>query len=438
MMVTSHQPILFRGARVVDPASRLDEHMDVFVANGRIAEMGHGLEEPEDSIAIDAHELMLAPGLIDLRVKTGEPGSEHRETLFSAGQAAAAGGVTTMVIAPDTDPVIDDAALVEFIARSSRTKAAVNVLPAGALTKGLAGEEIAEIGLMSEAGAVMFSNGERGIVSASVMQKALAYAGAFNALVCCRAEEHTLAAHGVMHSGELASRLGLRGIPVAAETIAIARDIALSEMTGGQLLIDQVSSAAGLALISAAKDRDLDVHCTVSANHLVLNEVDVGDYRTFARLSPPLRSEDDRRALVAGVVDGTVDAIVSAHDPRPAEEKRLPFAESSPGGCGLETLLAGALHSVHAGEAELLPVLASLTCNPADLIGSKAGRIQAGAPADLILFDPDRPWVCNSDLLLSRSKNTPFDGRRLQGMVDLTMVGGEVVFDRSGLCEDRG
>ncbi|PHR56767.1 MAG: dihydroorotase [Robiginitomaculum sp.] len=427
------QPILIRNARVMDPASGLDEQMDLAISGGKIVELGKTLAQTDEMQSVDAAGLVLCPGLIDLKVKTGEPGSEHRETLHSAGLAAAAGGVTTMVISPDTDPVIDDAALVEFIARSSRSKSLVNVLPAGALTKGLAGQKMAEIGLMSEAGAVLFSNGDQSIASADVMRKVLAYAGAFNALVSCRAEDATLAGSGVMHSGELSSRLGLKGIPIAAETINIARDIALAELTGGQLLIDQISSADGIALVRGAKAKGLEVFCSVSVHHLTLNELDVGEYRTFARLCPPLRAETDRRALVAGLADGTVDAIVSAHDPRPAEEKRLPFAESTPGACGLETLLCGALSLVHNEEISLIELLRGLTSGPADLLGLPSGRIETGAPADLILFDLDTPWVCDAGQLLSKSKNTPFDGRRMQGKTSATLVGGEVVYDSHGL-----
>jgi dihydroorotase len=427
--MTQNRPILIHNARIFDPASGRDEIGDVFIANGVIQEFAHDLDEPEDTQVVDAGGLMLAPGLIDLKVKTGEPGSEHRETLHSAGQAAAAGGVTTIVIAPDTDPVIDDAALVEFIARSSRSKSVVNVLPAGALTKNLDGQHMAEIGLMSEAGAVLFSNGDTTIASAAVMRKVLSYAGAFNALVSCRAEDATLVGSGVMHSGELASRLGLTGIPSAAETITIARDIALAELTGGQLLIDQLSTAAGVALVREAKHKGLDVSASVSVHHLTLNELDVGEYRTFARLSPPLRSEADRLGLIAGVLDGTIDAIVSGHDPRPAEEKRLPFAESSPGACGLETLLSGALSVVHNDGADLGAILGALTASPADLLGLPCGKIKPGTPADLILIDIEQPWVCDAGQLLSKSKNTPYDGRRMQGTTKATLVQGDVVFD---------
>ena len=426
-------PILITGAKIIDPASGLDEELDVFIADGLIKEIAATIEPIPEAIIIDATDLLLCPGLIDLKVKTGEPGSEHRETLHSAGNSAAAGGITTMVIAPDTDPVIDDAALVEFIARSSRNKAIINVLPAGALTKGLLGKQMAEIGLMSEAGAVMFSNGDKAIDNADVMRKVLSYAGAFNALVSCRAEDTDLAGSGVMHSGELSSRLGLKGIPTAAETIAISRDIALAELTGGRLLIDQISSAAGVDLVRKAKSKGLEVYASVSIHNLTLNELDVGDYRTFARLSPPLRSEEDRQGLIAGLIDGSIDVIVSAHDPRPAEEKRLPFAQSSAGACGLETLLSGALSLVHNDQVELNCILRAMTSNPADLLGLSAGKIKIGAPADIILIDSEKPWVCDADKLLSKSNNTPFDERRMQGLAVATLIAGNVVHDMDGI-----
>ncbi len=430
------RPIAIYKARLLDAQSNTNEVMDVVLQNGKISEIGHDLEPPENALHIDGGGLLLTPGIIDLRVKTGEPGFEYRETLQSAGRAAAAGGVTSMVIAPDTDPVIDDMALVEFIARSSQNKSVVNVLPCGGLTKGLAGVQMAEIGLMSEAGAVLFSNGDHTIASADMMRKLLSYAGAFDALVSSRCQEPSMSVNGAMHSGELSSRLGLPGIAVAAETIQISRDILLAEMTGGRLLIDQVSSGAGLELIRAAKAKGIDVSASVSVHHLTLNELDVGEYRSFAHLSPPLRSEDDRQALIGGVRDGSIDAIVSAHDPRPAEEKRLPFGESAPGACGLETILAGCLSLVHDESIDLMSVFRALTLGPADLLGLPAGRIAADAPADLILVDLDAPWVCDADQLLSKSKNTPFDGRRMQGRNMATLVGGHVVYDRNQMFKD--
>jgi dihydroorotase len=422
------KPVLITGARVLDPASGRDETLDVAIKDGKIAALGKGLN-PEGAQHIKADGLVLSPGLVDILVKTGEPGAEQRETLHSAGEAAAAGGVTTLIISPQSEPVLDDPAMVDFILRRGHQNAAVHILPAGGLTKGLQGEMLAEIGLMGEAGAVLFSNGDRSIGNAAVMRNVLTYARAMDALVANRPIEPNLCASGVMNAGDFASRLGLAGIPAVAERIMVERDIALAEACGSRLLIDQLSTAAALDVVRRAKARGVLVYCTASIHHLTLNELDVGDYRTFARLSPPLRTESDRKALVGGLADGTLDAIVSGHDPRPAEEKRLPFAESSPGAVGLETLLGGGLSLVHSGEASLMDVMRALTAGPAGMLGLDCGIISVGAPADLIAFDLDIPWVCDAQKLRSKSKNTPFDGRLMQGRTMLTFVDGYCVFN---------
>ncbi len=428
MTASKANPVLITGGRVVDPASGRDEVTDVLIENGKISEMGTGLQS-KGAEKVDATGLTLAPGLIDVLVKTGEPGAEQRETLRSAGAAAAAGGVTTLVISPQSKPAIDDPAMVDFIMRRGRERAAVNIVAAGALTPGLSDTGLAEIGLMQEAGAVLFSNGDKAIGNAALMRNVLTYAKGMNALVSNRPIEPHLGANGVMNAGDFASRLGLGGIPAVAELIMVQRDIALAETCGARILIDQLSTGAALEVIRQAKARGVQVYCSVSVHHLTLNELDVGDYRTFARLSPPLRSEEDRKALVAGVIDGTIDAVVSGHDPRPAEEKRLPFAEASPGAVGLETLLGGALSLVHNGEASLMDVLRAVTAGPAQMLGFSAGQITPGAPADLVLFDLDKPWVCDANKLRSKSKNTPFDGRRMQGRAMMTFVQGHCVFE---------
>jgi dihydroorotase len=412
-------------ARIIDPASGYDGGGAIICEDGIITEFG------PDAVAageiIDAGGLICAPGLIDMRVSTGEPGREHRETIATAALAAAAGGVTSIVIMPETHPVIDDISLVEFIMRRAEN-APVNVYVAGALTKGLDGKTLTEIGLMSEAGAVMFSNGATPIADALTMRRLLSYSASFNALIANRAMDISLAKGAVAHESDLSSRLGLLGAPAAAERIMAERDVALAELTGGRLLIDMISSSEALDVVRRAKSRDLDVACSVSINHLALNEIDVGDYRTFAKLDPPLREERDRLALLEGINNGTIDVIVSGHDPRPAGEKRLPFAEASTGAVGLEILLSAALSQVADEKLDLMAALAAMTCNPAALLGLESGRITEGAPADLILIDPHKPWVCDSDKLLSRSKNTPFDGRRMTGRAVKTICGGRVVF----------
>jgi len=413
-------------ARIIDPASGFDDFGTIVTEDGIITEFGVSVEASGHIIDADGH--ICAPGLIDMRVSTGEPGRENRETIAAAAKAAAAGGITSIVIMPETDPVIDDMSLVDFITRRAET-APVNVYAAGALTKGLDGKTLTEIGLMSQAGAVMFSNGKTPISDAQTMRRLLSYSASFNALIANRAIEPSLSTNAVAHESDLSARLGLTGAPAAAERIMAERDVALAELTGGRLLIDMISSSEALDVVRRAKSRDLEIACSVSINHLALNEVDIGDYRTFAKLDPPLREESDRLALLEGINDGTIDVIVSAHDPRTAGEKRLPYAEASTGAVGLELLLAAGLSQIADGRLDLMAFMAAVTTNPATLLGLNSGRITEGAPADLIIFNPNAPWVCDSDALLSRSKNTPFDGRRMTGRNLKTICQGRVVFD---------
>lgn len=415
-------------ARIIDPETGYDDFGTVLIKDGFITAFGPNVEAEGEVINADGH--ICAPGLIDMRVSTGEPGRENRETIATAAKAAAAGGITSIVIMPETDPVIDDMSLVDFITRRAET-APVNVYAAGALTKNLDGKSLTEIGLMTQAGAVMFSNGKTPIADAQTMRRLLSYSASFNALIANRAMEPSLSSGTVAHESDLSARLGLSGAPSAAERIMAERDVALAELTGGRLLIDMISSAEALDVVRRAKSRDLEVACSVSINHLALNEVDIGDYRTFAKLDPPLREESDRLALLEGINDGTIDVIVSNHDPRPAGEKRLPYAEASTGAVGLEILLAAGLSQVADGRLDLMTFLAAVTSNPASLLGLQSGRIAEGAPADLIIFNPNAPWVCDSDKLLSRSKNTPFDGRRMTGRNLKTICQGRVVFDSS-------
>ena len=418
-------------ARLFDQASGLDRMGGVLIADGRIADLGAhiGPDAGRDAEVIDCAGKVLAPGLIDMMVSTGEPGYEHRETLASASRAAAAGGVTTIVCMPNTDPVIDDVALVDFILRRARDTALVHVHPMAAMTKGLLGEEMAEIGLLREAGAIAFTNGKTSLANARVMRNVLAYAKDFDALIVHHLEDPHLAQDGVMNEGEIATRLGLRGIAPAAETIMLERDLRLVELTGARYHAGQISCRASLELIGAAKARGLPVTCGVSVNHLTLNENDIGSYRTFFKMRPPLRAEEDRRAMVDGIASGTIDVIVSAHDPRGAEGKRRPFAEAADGAVGLETLLAAALRLHHNGEVDLATLLKALTANPAKLLGLDSGHLVKGAPADLVLVDLAAPWVVEPERLCSKSKNTPFDGALLEGRVLLTLVAGRTVYN---------
>ncbi|MCA3700028.1 MAG: dihydroorotase [Brevundimonas sp.] len=414
-------------ARLLDPASDYDGPGALLFEDGVITVVEHGAVPILADEVIDAGGLCVAPGLIDIRVRTGEPGAEPKETLKSASLAAAAGGVTTIVVQPDTDPAVDDPAMVDFIQRRGAALGLVNVRTAGAATKGRGGSRMAEIGLMHEAGALYFTDGDHVISDSRVLSRVMSYATAFNALIACRPVDPWLSEGAVATSGELATRLGLPSAPAIAERIQLERDLALVEQTGVRFLVDQISTEAALEVLARARGRGLEVAASVSINHLCFNEVDIGDYRTFYRLDPPLRPERDRRALIEAVRDRLIEVITSAHTPAPAEDKRRPFAEAAPGAVGLETLLAAALTLHHEEGVELLDVLRPLTEGPASLLGLGAGRLAPGAPADLVLFDPGAPTIVDADALRSKSKNSPFDGRRLQGRVARTVVAGRTV-----------
>ncbi len=409
----------FLNARLVDPVSGLDAPGALLVENGVIADFGPRLfneGRPADAEIVDCGGRVLSPGLIDMKVSTGEPGDEHRETIASAGRAAAAGGVTTIALQPDTDPPLDDPALIEFVARAP---CAVRVLPMAALTQGLRGEVMSEMALLAESGAVAFTDGDRAIANTRVMRRALSYAATFDLMVATHAEDPWLAEGGAMNEGETATRLGLPGIPAAAELIAVERDLRLAEITGARLHVAQVTTAAALDAIAAAKARGLPVTCAVSAAHLTLNEHDIGTYLTFRKLTPPLRGEADRLAMVEGVISGAIDVIVSGHDPQAPDTKRLPFAQAAFGGAGLETLLPVALQRFHEGELSLPQALAKVTSDPARLLRLKdgSGALAKGGRADLAIFDPGAPRAIRREALLSRSKNTPFEGLNFQGVV---------------------
>ena len=424
------RPSVFINARLIDPASNRDEPGGLLVKDGVIADVGGHLRRnaPEGAEVIDCKGHVLCPGLVDMQVFTGEPGSEHRETLRTAGEAAAAGGVTTIVVMPDTDPVIDQVALVDFIQRRARDNCVVNVHTMAALTKGLEGREMAEIGLLKRAGAIAFSNGKSSIADTKVVRNALLYGKDHGALIVHHVEDGYLAANSSMNSSPTSARLGLPAVHKMAEVIMLERDVRLVEITGGRYHAAIISCAESLAVIRQAKARKLPVTCGVSINHLTLNEEDIGSYRTFLKVRPPLRSEEDRAALVRGLSNGDIDVVVSSHDPQDADVKRRPFAEAADGAIGLETLLAAALKLHHKENVALPVLLRPLTINPAKLLGLPCGRLDKGAPADLTVFDPQQQWVVDRMALRSRSKNSPFDEATLQGRVQRTIVAGETVY----------
>jgi dihydroorotase len=433
--MVEHRPFLLAKACLVDPASGTEEDGGLLVRGGQIAALGAELTADAvgpDVEIVDCEGLVVAPGLVDMRAFVGEPGAEHRETIATASQAAAAGGVTTVVCMPETDPVIDDPAIVDFLLRRARDTAVVRVHPSAAITKGLRGRELTEIGLLQEAGAVAFTDGASSIASARVLRRALTYARDFGALIVHHIEDGDLAGDGVMNEGEFASRLGLAGRPGAAETIVLERDLRLAALSGGRYHAAIVTCAASVEVMRAARERGLPASCGTSINHLSFNETDVGDYRTFFKLAPPLRAEEDRQALVAALAEGLIDVIVSDHNPQDAEQKRQPFAEAADGAVGLETMLPAALRLVHSGDIALPALLRAMSTRPAELLGLPGGRLARGVAADLIAFDLDAPWQLRPEMLRSKSKNTPFDEARLQGRVRRTYVGGALVHAEAG------
>ncbi|UCI05574.1 dihydroorotase [Mesorhizobium sp. B1-1-8] len=422
---------VFSKAHIVDPSRGIDEIGAVIVDGRKIAAAGKAALNqgvPEGATVIDCAGKTIIPGLVDARVFIGEPGGEHRETIASASVAAAAGGVTSVVMMPDTDPVIDNVALVEFVLRTAKDTASVNVFPAAAITKSLDGREMTEFGLLREAGAVAFTDGRHTIASALVMRRALTYARDFGGVIAHETQDHDLASAGVMNEGLYASWLGLAGIPREAELIPLERDLALARLTGGAYHAAKVSTAMAAGAVSRAKADGADVTAGVAIHNLSLNENDVGEYRTFFRLTPPLRAEDDRLAMIEAIRDGTVDIIVSSHDPQDVDTKRLPFADAAAGAIGLETLLGAALRLYHNGEVPLLRLIETLSTAPAKLFGLPGGTLKPGAAADLAVIDLDEPWIVSEGGLRSRSKNTCFEGARLQGKVLQTMVAGRTVF----------
>jgi dihydroorotase len=422
---------IFLNARLIDPEAGTDRMGCLIVRDGVITEVSDREPESLDRFApdqrIDCGGLCLAPGIVDLGVKVSEPGERHKESFKSAGRAAAAGGVTTIVTRPDTNPPIDTPEILEFVARRAQADSVVRVLPMAALTKGREGREMTEIGFLQDAGAVAFTDGDHVVSNTRVLQRALIYARSLDALVIGHVQDPGLSLGAVATTGKFASLRGLPWVHPMAERMALDRDIALIEMTRVRYHADQITTARALPALERAKRNGHDVTAGVSIHHLTLNEFDVADYRTFFKLTPPLRAEEDRVAVVEAVASGLIDVICSMHTPQDEESKRLPFEEAASGAVGLETLLPASLRLYHAGAVGLPQLFRALSFNPSRRLGLATGRLAAGAPADLVLFDADAPFVLDRSTLKSKSRNTPFDGARMQGRVKGTWVAGHLV-----------
>ncbi|WP_416915039.1 MAG: dihydroorotase [Roseicyclus sp.] len=418
---------LLRNARLIDPEAGTETLGWLRIEGGRIAETGEGVRAG----GIDCHGACLAPGIVDIGVKVGEPGERHKESFRTAGRAAAAGGVTTMVTRPDTATPIDTPEVLEFVTRRAQQDASVKVRPMAALTRARQGREMTEIGFLLDAGAVAFTDGDAVITNTKVLSRCMTYARSLGALIVGHPQEPGLSDGAAVTSGKFASLRGLPAVSPMAERMGLERDLALVEMTGVRYHADQITTAMALPALARAKAAGLDVTAGVSIHHLTLNALDVGDYRTFFKVKPPLRDEEDRLAMVEALRDGVIDVICSMHTPQDEESKRLPFEAAAAGAVGLETLLPAALRLYHAEALELPLLFRALSLNPARRFGLDGGRLAPGAPADLVLFDPDVPYILDRYALHSKSRNTPFDGQRMQGRVLRTWVDGAVVYDRT-------
>ena len=417
----------FHNARLIDPEGGTDTIGSLLVQDGTITERDGPC--PKGAQAVDCAGKCLAPGIVDMGVQVGEPGAQHKESLRTAGLAAARGGVTTIVMRPDTDPAIDTPEVLEYVTRRAEARTPVNIRAMAALTRDRAGREMAEISFLLDAGAVAFTDGDRVSTDTKVLSRCMAYARGLGALVIGHPQDPGLSQGACATSGKFASLRGLPAVSPMAERMGFDRDMGLVEMTGVRYHADQITVARSLPALERAKANGLDVTAGISIHHLTLNELDVGSYRSFFKFTPPLRSEDDRRAMVQAVADGLIDVICSMHTPQDEESKRLPFEEAAAGAVGLETLLPAAMRLYHSEGLDLPRIWRALSFNPAQRLGLASGRLSQGAPADLVLFDPDAPFVLDRFKLASKSKNTPYDGARMEGRVLATYVGGACVFD---------
>lgn len=416
----------FQNARLIDPQALSAEPGSLTVEDGRIVALDG--DAPEGATVIDGGGKCLAPGIVDWGVKIGEPGERHRESMRSAALAAAAGGVTTIIARPDTLPPIDAPEALEFVTRRAADQP-VRIRHQASLTRAREGREMVEMGFLLDAGALAFTDGVRVVENTKLLSRCMSYAKGLGALIVGHPQDAGLSRGAAATSGKFASLYGIPAVSPLAERMGLERDLALVEATGVRWHADQITTAAALPVLDRARAAGLDVTAGTSIHHLTLNEFDVGDYRTFFRLTPPLRSEDDRMALVEAVAEGRIEVIGSFHTPQDEEAKRLPFEVAAPGAVGLETLLPAAMRLYHQGGVTLPQLWRALSLNAADRLGLPGGRLSVGAPADLVLFDPDAPFVLDRFALRSKSKNTPFDGARMEGRVIGTWVGGRRVFD---------
>jgi dihydroorotase len=421
-----------KNGRLIDPANSIDAIQDLYIADGKVAAAGVAPADFRADQTIDARGLVVAPGLVDLSARLREPGYEYKATLESELRAAIQGGVTSLVCPPDTDPVLDEPGLVEMLRHRARSMNQTHVYPLGALTVGLKGKALTEMAELTEAGCVGFSQAEEPILDTTVLMRAMQYAQTFGYTVWLRAQDAHLGRNGIAHSGPIASRLGLSGVPVMAETIALYTIFELMRSTGARVHLCRISSGAGVALVRAAKKEGLEVTCDVGAHHVHMTDVDIGYFDANARLTPPLRSQRDRDALRQGLMDGAIDAICSDHTPVDDDEKLLPFGEASPGATGLELLLSLTLKWAEEGGRgdRLSQAIGKITADAARVAGLPGGRLDPGAPADICIFDPEAAWTVNAAALASQGKHTPFLGYELRGQVRHTLVAGQVVFQR--------
>ncbi len=419
---------LYKNARLLDPATGLDMTGEIMIHNGHIVEIGEHIAPPSNAEIIDCKDKCLCPGLIDMRVFVGIPGADYKDTIENTGDAAAAGGVTTVCVQPVTDQIIDDMTRVEFL-ENRAMRAKVNFIPFPAITKQLEGREMAEIGLMSKAGVRAFTDGNRSVANPALMSRVLKYAAMFDALIIQHLAVPELSDSGCMNAGALATRMGLVGIPTAAETIMLERDMRLLKSGSARYHAAQITCQDSIEVMAAAKKDGQKVTAGVAVPHFSLNEYAIEEYRTFTKLSPPLRSEDDRLSVVAALKDGVIDVIVSGHDPEDPESKRVPYELAESGVVGLETMMSVTLELYHNGHIPLLDILAKMTCNPARILGLDCGVLKVGAPADLCIFDLDTPYRIDPEEMISLTRNTPFDGRPVQGRVLRTIVAGKTVFE---------